>query len=100
MIRGWVFSYIYTNLFLTGTSLSIPNQSTVQVLSFLEGLQRDLVAVLPTGTGKTLIACLLLKQFRKLNPERMGLFLVDRIPLVFQQKKVIRQKDNALAELN
>ena len=46
------------------------------------------MAVLPTGAGKTLIASLWLKRMRELNPEKMGLFVVDRIPLVLQQKKV------------
>ena len=59
-----------------------------QVQCFLETLQRDLVAVLPTGAGKTLIASMLLKRMKELNPEKMGLFIVDRIPLVFQQAKV------------
>ena len=54
----------------------------------MEALQQDLVAVLPTGAGKTLIASLWLKRMRELNPEKMGLFVVDRIPLVLQQKKV------------
>ena len=59
-----------------------------QVECFVESLQRDLVAVLPTGAGKTLIASMLLKRMKELNPEKMGLFIVDRIPLVFQQAKV------------
>ena len=59
-----------------------------QVQCFVETLQRDLVAVLPTGAGKTLIASMLLKRMKELNPEKMGLFIVDRIPLVFQQAKV------------
>ena len=46
------------------------------------------MAVLPTGAGKTLIASMWLKRMRELNPEKMGLFVVDRIPLVLQQKKV------------
>ena len=59
-----------------------------QVQCFVESLQRDMVAVLPTGAGKTLIASMLLKRMKELNPEKMGLFIVDRIPLVFQQAKV------------
>ena len=54
----------------------------------MEALHQDLVAVLPTGAGKTLIASMWLKRMRELNPEKMGLFVVDRIPLVLQQKKV------------
>ena len=59
-----------------------------QVQCFIEALQQDLVAVLPTGAGKTMIASMLLKRMKELNPEKMGLFIVDRIPLVYQQAKV------------
>ena len=76
-----------------------------QVQCFVEALQRDLVAVLPTGAGKTLIASMLLKRMKELNPEKMGLFIVDRIPLVYQQTnvghqhKITRNSLNALHRL-
>ena len=59
-----------------------------QIECFVEALQQDVVGVLPTGAGKTLIASMLLRRMKELNPEKMGLFIVDRIPLVFQQAKV------------
>ena len=59
-----------------------------QIQCFVEALQKDLVAILPTGAGKTLIASMLLKRMKELNPNKMGLFIVDRIPLVYQQAKV------------
>jgi ERCC4-related helicase len=64
------------------------NARDYQVQCFIEALQQDLVAVLPTGAGKTLIASMLIKRMKELNPEKMGLFIVDRIPLVYQQAKV------------
>ena len=48
-----------------------------------------MIAVLPTGAGKTLIASMWLKRMKELNPEKMGLFVVDKIPLVKQQAKVM-----------
>eukprot|EP00569_Conticribra_weissflogii_P000820 CAMPEP_0171357950 /NCGR_PEP_ID=MMETSP0878-20121228/46504_1 /TAXON_ID=67004 /ORGANISM="Thalassiosira weissflogii, Strain CCMP1336" /LENGTH=537 /DNA_ID=CAMNT_0011864007 /DNA_START=21 /DNA_END=1631 /DNA_ORIENTATION=+ len=56
-----------------------------QVKAFCEVLLRNMIVVMPTGTGKTLLAALLIKKMKMLNPEHMGLFVVDRIPLVFQQ---------------
>ena len=55
---------------------------------FVEALQKDLIAILPTGAGKTLIASMWLKRMKELNPEKMGLFIVDKIPLVKQQAQV------------
>uniref|UniRef100_A0A1I8HJL9 RNA-dependent RNA polymerase n=1 Tax=Macrostomum lignano TaxID=282301 RepID=A0A1I8HJL9_9PLAT len=62
---------------------------TYQLEAFVEALQRDLVLVLPTGSGKTLVAALLLARMRALNPGRMGALLVERVPLVFQQAKAL-----------
>ena len=59
-----------------------------QVECFVEALRQNLIAVLPTGAGKTLIASMWLKRMKELNPEKMGLFVVDKIPLVKQQAKV------------
>ena len=44
--------------------------------------------------GKTLIACMLLKKFKMLNKERMGLFIVDRVSLADQQAKVTNSLEN------
>ncbi|XP_041980153.1 endoribonuclease Dicer [Aricia agestis] len=50
---------------------------------------------LPTGSGKTLIATQLIKRFKEPNPKPWGqggkrcFFLVNTVPLVRQQKKVI-----------
>jgi ERCC4-related helicase len=63
-----------------------------QISAFLEGLLRDLVIVLPPGTGKTLIAAMLIHRMKLINPGHMLLFLVDRVPLVFQQGKYIRRE--------
>ena len=60
-----------------------------QVECFVEALRQNLIAVLPTGAGKTLIASMWLKRMKELNPEKMGLFVVDKIPLVKQQAKVM-----------
>ena len=60
----------------------------LQVECFVEALQQNMIAVLPTGAGKTLIASMWLKRLKELNPEKIGLFVVDKIPLVKQQAKV------------
>ena len=60
-----------------------------QVTSYIEALQRDLILVLPTGYGKTLIASIVAARMIRLNPDHMVLFIVDRIPLVFQQAEAI-----------
>ena len=55
----------------------------------LEGYHRallsNLIICIPTGKGKTLIAALLMTRMKKLNPSKLVAFVVERIPLVFQQ---------------
>lgn len=58
----------------------------------MEALGRDLILVVPTGGGKTLVAAMLMARIRALNPQRMGLFVVDRVPLVFQQAAAISKE--------
>ena len=65
-----------------------------QIQAFVEGLQKNLVVVLDTGAGKTLIASMILAKMCKLNPGRMGLMIVDRVPLVFQQGDAIEEDTN------
>ena len=61
-----------------------------QITCYIEALQRDLVVVLPTGSGKTLIASMVTGKMKQMNPSHMVLFIVDRIPLVFQQGESLR----------
>ena len=65
----------------------IPRQ--YQLACYIEALQRDLIIVLPTGSGKTLIASLVAARMNKLNPRLMTLFIVERVPLVYQQGESI-----------
>ena len=66
-----------------------------QMLRYAESLLRDLVVVLPTGSGKTLIATMLLRKMRELNPDHLVLLIVNTVPLVFQQGQVI-ENDSGL----
>ena len=65
-----------------------------QIEAFIEVLQRNLIVVMKTGSGKTLIASMFLARLCSLNPEKMGLMIVDRIPLVFQQGDAIQNDTN------
>ncbi|KYQ91823.1 RNA-directed RNA polymerase [Tieghemostelium lacteum] len=74
-----------------------------QIESYKHCVSNNTLLVLSTGMGKTLISILTLIQFRKYNglyndnddknekkyQKRVGLFLVDRIPLVVQQAEAI-----------
>ena len=63
-----------------------------QLVAYIEALLNDTVLVLPTGSGKTLVASLVLGKMAELNPDKMGLFLVHRVPLICQQANVIRNE--------
>ncbi|KAI0161152.1 hypothetical protein GGR52DRAFT_563125 [Hypoxylon sp. FL1284] len=65
---------------------------------FERAKQKNIIAVLDTGTGKTLIAALLLRHILEQEledrhagkPHRISFFLVDKVALVFQQYEVLR----------
>ncbi|EFX03018.1 rnase3 domain containing protein [Grosmannia clavigera kw1407] len=68
-----------------------------QVELFEKAKQKNVIAVLDTGSGKTLIAALLLRHMidKELEdrsqgkPARLSFFLVDKVALVFQQHAVL-----------
>ncbi|XP_030535345.1 endoribonuclease Dicer homolog 1 [Rhodamnia argentea] len=66
-------------------------------LDVLEQAKRkNTIAFLETGAGKTLIAVLLIKSvcadLHKLNKKMLAVFLVPKVPLVYQQAEVIRER--------
>lgn len=68
----------------TGITAGKETPRQYQMELFQRALEGNIIAVLDTGTGKTLIALLLLKQL-SLNSKKISIFLVPTIPLVSQQ---------------
>lgn len=64
---------------------------TSQWRSFFFACLNNTLLVLPTGLGKTLIAELLMKAYRDLNPGQYIVFIVPTIVLVDQQAKDIEK---------
>ncbi|TPX10526.1 uncharacterized protein E0L32_008576 [Thyridium curvatum] len=68
-----------------------------QIELFERAKDRNVIAVLDTGSGKTLIAVLLLRYIieqelearARDRPKRLSFFLVDKVALVFQQHAVL-----------
>ncbi|EKD17461.1 uncharacterized protein L3040_005064 [Drepanopeziza brunnea f. sp. 'multigermtubi'] len=76
--------------------ISTPRQYQTEL--FNEAINKNVIAVLDTGSGKTLIAVLLLRHIfaqeledrAKGLPKRISFFLVDSVQLVFQQHAVLK----------
>ncbi|XP_044491357.1 endoribonuclease Dicer homolog 1 [Mangifera indica] len=58
--------------------------------------KKNTIAFLETGAGKTLIAVLLIKsicnELQRQNKKMLAVFLVPKVPLVYQQAEVIRER--------
>lgn len=69
----------------------IPRQYQEEIL--LKAQQRNVIAVLDTGSGKTLISALLIKWIaeQESSQKKVTIFLVPKVPLVEQQSNFIAQ---------
>ncbi|KAG0213570.1 Dicer-like protein 1 [Mortierella sp. GBA30] len=79
-----------------------------QVELFKKAQQGNVIAVMDTGSGKTLVAVMLIKEMirrekdslRILTERKICFFVVNNVPLVFQQASVIRANcDGTVFEL-
>jgi endoribonuclease Dicer len=69
----------------------IPRQYQEEI--FLKAQQKNIIAVLDTGSGKTLISALLIKWIasQESSQKKVVIFLVPKVPLVEQQGNFIAQ---------
>ncbi|KAI9010410.1 hypothetical protein CLU79DRAFT_773664 [Phycomyces nitens] len=73
---------------------------------YQRALEDNVIAVLDTGSGKTLISVMLIKEIAAREREarmtrrstKLAFFLVDRVPLVFQQSEVIKANCDVVLE--
>ncbi|XP_022809817.1 uncharacterized protein LOC111346816 [Stylophora pistillata] len=59
---------------------------------FLSAMRGNTLVYLPTGSGKTLIAAMVMSCMKKLNPSKVMVLLVDRVPLAHQQRDYIKSQ--------
>jgi len=69
--------------------LSSSKPRSYQVECFTAASVQNTILYLPTGAGKTLIAAMLISFMHQLNPSKTIFFIVDRVPLAFQQGQYI-----------
>jgi hypothetical protein len=62
-----------------------------QMRAYHLALKDNLIVMFPTGHGKTFVASLVMHRFRKLNPSKLVVMVVDRVPLVQQQSDAIHR---------
>ena len=63
-----------------------------QVELYTKAMGKNSVCFLPTGTGKTLVAALVIANMLHVNPTRQVIFLVDRVLLVLQQSEYLKKE--------
>ncbi|KAH3763783.1 RNA-dependent RNA polymerase 1 [Pelomyxa schiedti] len=68
-------------------SYTVTRPRLYQMELALQALRGNSIIYLPTGTGKTLIAVIVMRHMLTLNPDKRLAFIVDRIPLVYQQEE-------------
>jgi ERCC4-related helicase len=79
---------------LPATHQPVPIPRTYQMEIFNKAMSANVIAILDTGAGKTLIAALLIRHIHNLDaleklPRRWSVFLVPKVPLVSQQQKYL-----------
>ena len=63
-----------------------------QLELYRKSMETNAVCFLPTGTGKRLVAALVVAHMLQMNPSRQVVFLVDRVLLVLQQSDYLRKE--------
>ena len=72
--------------------ITVPRSYQIEI--FNKAMNGNVIAVLDTGSGKTLISALLIRHVHNLDdfekkPRRISVFLVPKVPLVAQQRKYL-----------
>ncbi|KAL9645322.1 hypothetical protein ABK040_002521 [Willaertia magna] len=70
-----------------------------QVEMYFQALCQNSIITLPTGTGKTLISIMVLDKILELNENKLIAFIVNKIPLAFQQAEYIKRETGKSCEV-
>ena len=63
-----------------------------QIELFVKASLSNSIVYLPTGSGKTMVAAMVISLMKQLNPQKKIFFITDRVPLVFQQASYLRHQ--------
>ena len=73
-------------------SLTVQIPRNYQRELFLATMRGNKLVYLPTGSGKTLVAAMVFSCMKQLNPSKLMVFIVDRIPLAYQQSAYFKSQ--------
>ncbi|KAL2651551.1 hypothetical protein R1flu_019679 [Riccia fluitans] len=82
----------FQNLDIAAVTRKTPRNYQIEL--FVRASMENSIIFLPTGTGKTLVAVMVVKFLSQLNRGKVGIFLAHRIPLIQQQAKVLEDEGN------
>eukprot|EP00752_Nemacystus_decipiens_P002257 g2138.t1 len=78
---------------------STPRGYQEELFSAVMGSERNSMVYLPTGLGKTLVACMVLRRLLDLNPGRQAYFLVETTALAMQQTTQLQNELRGRVEM-
>ena len=87
-----VFPTIEIMRLINPNSLTKTNPRRYQVELLLFASLSNTLVYLPTGCGKTLVAAMYASLMKTLNPKRLVVFVVSKVPLAYQQCHYLKEE--------
>jgi RNA-dependent RNA polymerase len=92
IVPSIVFPTIEIMRLINPNSLTKTNPRKYQIELLLFASLSNTLVYLPTGCGKTLVSAMYISLMKILNPKRLIVFLVSKVPLAYQQAHYLKEE--------